>query len=162
PDPILKPLQPRLAAPRFVVVNFWSWFLRVFKLLAVSWILSPGGIAKAQDALRSAISLQPVIAPAQPLPVDLRPEHPHLGPVQLTYGLYAGLELNDNITTSETDPQSDLLLEGGLNVGLFWPATLQSALQFGLSVGYVHYVRNPQFDHVQVAPNSALTWSIGF
>lgn len=121
-----------------------------------------GGIARAQDALRSALSLAPVIAPTQTTPVDLRPDRPHLGPVQLTLGTYAGLELNDNVNSSRLDPQSDLLLRGGVTTGLAWPATTQSDLRFGSSFGYVHYLKNSQYDHLEVGPNSALSWAIGF
>ena len=119
-------------------------------------------MTRAQDALRSALSLAPVIAPTQTTPVDLRPDRPHLGPVQLTLGAYAGLEFNDNVNSSQLDPQSDLLLRGGVSAGLFWPATTQSDLRFGSSFGYVHYLKNSQYDHLEVGPNSALSWAIGF
>jgi hypothetical protein len=136
-------------------------FPRCFPLAAGSLL----GVksAQAQDALRSALSLQPVISPSQTAPaVDLRPERPHLGPVQLTLGAYTSLELNDNIGNSQFNPQSDLLIRGGLNLGVIWPATLQSELRFSSSIGYLHYVKNSFNDHLEVAPTSALSWAIRF
>jgi hypothetical protein len=128
----------------------------------VAGLLLGGGPVRAQDALRSALSLQPVIAPTQTAPVDLHPDQPHFGPVHFTLGVYTGLELNDNVNSSQFDPQSDLLLRGGANIGLFWPATTQSELRFGSSFGYVHYLKNSQYDHLEVAPTSALSWAVGF
>ena len=117
---------------------------------------------RGQDALRSALSLSPVISPTQTAPVNLTPDRPHLGPVQLTLGAYTGLELNDNIVTTEFNPLSDLLLRAGLDLGFDWPLTTQSELRFGSSFGYVHYLNYSQYDHLEVAPTSALSWAIGF
>jgi hypothetical protein len=145
---MLSKMRPALKPPGLVGV--------------VAGFLLGGGSSQAQDALRSALSLQPVIAPTQTAAVDLRPDRPHAGPVQFTLGAYTGVELNDNVNTSQFDPQSDLLLRGGVTMGLVWPATIQSELRFGSSFGYVHYLQNSQYDHLEVAPNSALSWAVGF
>jgi len=116
----------------------------------------------AQDALRSALSIQPSTQPSQVEPVNLQPDRPHLGPVQLALGAYTGMEFNDNINASEFDPRSDLLVRAGLNLGFFWPVTTGSQLNFSSSIGYVHYLRNSRYDHLEVAPSSALNWVVGF
>ena len=148
-------------ARSFVFHAFPSFNLQRLVFLTANLVLG-NGMARGQDALRSAISLQPVISPTQAAPVDLRPDRPHLGPVQFTLGAYTGVELNDNVNSSQVDPQSDLLLRGGVTMGLLWPATTQSELRFGSSFGYVHYLRNSQYDHLEVAPDSALSWAVGF
>src|SRR5262249_48615772 len=125
--------------------------------LAVSPV--PG---RAQDALRSVLSLAPVIQETQSQPVSLAPDRPHLGPVQLTLGGYAGVDFSDNVNASEFQPQPDVLLRCGANLGFFWPATLQSQLLFSSTFGYVHYVKNSNYDHLQIDPQSALSWAIGF
>ena len=135
---------------------------RSWQLLLVAGCVLAGRPASAQDALRSALSLAPVISPTQTAPVNLTPDRPHLGPVQLTLGAYTGLELNDNIVTTEFNPLSDLLLRAGLNLGFDWPVTTQSELRFGSSFGYLHYLSHSQYDHLEVAPTSALSWAIGF
>jgi hypothetical protein len=151
-----------------VFIRVHPWLNAVFRPKArgvvgvVAGFLLGSGTAQAQDALRSAISLEPVIAPTQAAAVDLRPDRPHIGPVDFTLGVYTGLELNDNVNSSQVDPQSDLLLRGGVTTGLFWPATIQSELRFGASFGYVHYLRKSQYDHLEAAPDSALSWAIGF
>jgi hypothetical protein len=118
--------------------------------------------ARGQDALSSALSLEHIFTANQTAPVDLRPDRPHLGPVQLSLSLYAGIQGNDNINASETNPQSDLLLSGGMNFGFFWPATDHSEVHFGGRLGYVHYLRYSQNDYFEAAPDSALTWALEF
>lgn len=130
-------------------------------ILVTSGCLLTGSGVQAQDALRNALQLAPMIGSATTAPSITAPETPHLGPVQLQAGTYAGLELNDNVNSSQFKPQSDLLLRAGLSLGLAWPITDESDLRFSSSFGYVHYLRNGQYDHLEVAPNSALAWAIG-
>jgi hypothetical protein len=137
-----------------------KWVIGTSSAAAILFqLVSP---VQAQDALRSALSLQPEIEKSQLGTVNLQPDRPHLGPVQLALGLYGGLEFNDNVNSSEQNPQADLLLRGGLNLGFFWPATTQSQINFSSSIGYVHYLKNTQYNHLEISPNSALSWIIGF
>lgn len=117
--------------------------------------------AVGQDALRSALTIEPVLGASPPVSELSSGSLPHLGPVQLETGAYTGLELNDNINSSQSEAKPDLLLRGGLNLGLLWPATSESNLHFNSNFGYVHYLRYSQYDHLEVAPTSALSWSIG-
>jgi hypothetical protein len=128
--------------------------------VAVSLLVSSAKIV-AQDALRSALSLEPVLRPQPDVPLEISRVKSHLGPVALNLGTYAGLELNDNVNSSELDPRADFVSRAGLSFGLSWPVTDSSELRFGSNAGYVHYLRNPQYDHLEVAPNSALSWAIG-
>lgn len=131
-------------------------------LFAVTGCFAALVSAPAQDALRNALALQPLIDSHSTLSVEPPADKPHLGPVDLELGAYAGAEINDNVNSSQLDPRADVLLRSGLNLGLAWPVTSESNLHLSSSFGYVHYLRNSQFDHLEVAPNSALAWSIGF
>jgi len=135
--------------------------LRPLRCFLAGYGLFTGVLARGQDALTSALSLEPIFSANQTAPVDLRPNRPHIGPVQLSLGFYAGIEANDNINASETNPESDLLLHGGMSLGFIWPATEQSEVRFSGTLGYVHYVRYSQNDHLEIAPDSALTWAVG-
>lgn len=126
--------------------------------------LALAAAAPAQDALRSALSLDSTLArPSNTnAPVDLTPPSTHLGPVQVGLGLYASGQFNDNLFLVEQAPQSDFILSGGLRMGLTWPATEKSELHLNTSVGYVHYLDHSQYDTLEVAPDSALSWSMFF
>ncbi len=45
-----------------------------------------------------------------------------------------------------------------MNLGVSWPATSLSTLQFSSQVGYNFYLRHPADDYLQISPGSALTW----
>jgi len=144
----------RRAACRKIPLGVGCW-------LAVRIVFYPGATARAQEALHSALALDAVVL-AQTPTVALPPEQPHLGPVSFTLGAYFGVEANDNINASQNGPQADTIIHSGLNVGLFWPATDQSDLNFSLTMGYAKYLRHPSNDRIEIAPGSALTWKISF
>jgi hypothetical protein len=113
--------------------------------------------AAGQEAVFNAVSVDNILAQNVS---ELKPDQPHLGPVQLSYGLYAGTEYNDNVFATQSNPQADTLLRGGVNLGLYWPATERSVVQFSTGVGYLHYFNHSQIGGVEITPNSALTWAI--
>lgn len=121
-----------------------------------------GASATGQDALTSSLAVAKAVQSAQDAVANLAPDRPHLGPVQLSLGLYNSMSFSDNINFSQTDPQSDAILRAGVNVGFFWPATQQSDLSFSARFGYAYYVKNPQLGYVEIAPNSALAWNVFF
>ena len=116
---------------------------------------------RSQDALRNALSVDTVLAQPPPSTLTPTPDRPHLGPVQVSAGLYAGFEFNDNINGSQLDPKADVLLRGGTSLALAWPATERSELQFDAGLGYLHYWSHPEYGGLEVTPNSALVWEIG-
>lgn len=88
------------------------------------------------------------------------PDVHHLGPVLFAPGLYTGIQFNDNITLAQEGTLSDEIIHSGVTLNVNWPATPQSALNLDVSIGYRHYLEHSQYDGLEVAPNSALTYSI--
>jgi hypothetical protein len=132
-------------------------------------VLCLGPAALAQEALDSALSLDAGEAQAQALkrratnaPAVWFPDAWHLGPVQLTVGVYAGVQVDDNINQAQTNPRSDAIVSSGLNLGFAWPATERSEVDLSSAVGYVKYLRYSANDQTQIAPGSVLTWKIDF
>ena len=81
--------------------------------------------AAGQEAVRNAVSVDTTLSQNQNQVFELKPDQPHLGPVQLSYGLYAGTEFNDNVFETQSNPQADTLLRGGANLGLYWQQTVR-------------------------------------
>jgi hypothetical protein len=130
-------------------------------------VLYPATPARAQEALNNALSLDWAEAQMNaPKPqatnsaATFSPEPRRLGPVQYSLGAYAGAAFTDNINLAQYAPQSDLILSGGVNVGLIWPATPQSELDFSTAIGHTKYLSHSGNDHLDVAPGSVLTWKI--
>jgi hypothetical protein len=117
--------------------------------------------ARGQEALYNAVSLDQTIT-GQANTVVTQPDQPHLGPVQLSLGAYAGVSYNDNINGSANQPESDVILQPGVNVGFNWPATDRSNLQFATGLGYVHYVTYTANNGLVVTPGSALTYGLSW
>jgi hypothetical protein len=127
--------------------------------LSIVSVVLPVLSAAGQDALRNALSIDTSLSQSQN--TALHPGGMHWGPVQWSVGIYGDTEFNDNINLSESGQQSDVILHSGLNLGLLWPATERSVLQFGAGLGYLYYVEHNQYGGLEVSPNSALSWQIG-
>lgn len=135
--------------------------------LALAWLagviaLLVGNSARGQEALRSSLAYDRAVEPNQNPVVNPSPELPHWGPVQLSLGAYTGADYEDNILLTQTNTQPDGILHAGLNLGFDWPATPQSDVNLNTSLGYAHYLNNPQYDYLEVGPNSLLSWNVSF
>ncbi len=128
---------------------------------AVLW-LAGRATALAQEDFRSTLALDRIEAQYQNPPVELRPDPPRLGPVQLSLGLYTGAEFNDNINLAPVNAQSNVILRGGVSLGAALPATERSTLRLSANIGYVHYLHYSAYDGLEVSPNSALTYDLEF
>jgi hypothetical protein len=130
--------------------------------LIVTLGLLPVFISRGQEALRSAQSADAAIDSQAGTAVAPRPDSLHAGPVFLNLGAYVGTTFDDNINASQTDPQSEVSIHTGLSLGFLWPATDKSQIQFGSQFGYVTYLEHTRSDSIEIAPDSALTWSLPF
>ena len=127
--------------------------------LVIGTILTNASV-HAQQALLSALSLDSIVQSQQTnSTVVPYQEVPHLGPVQWSVGAYSGITLDDDINLSQNNPESDVIVGTGLNLGCSWLVTGLSQLNFSSQVGYNFYWEHPNDDFVQIAPGSALSWS---
>jgi hypothetical protein len=144
---------------RRVAMNVETSF-SLSSLLAACCLLLPNRAA-GQDALFSNLALDRTLSNAQPGPAAaVIPDAHHLGPVAFAVAPYTGVQFNDNINLAAQDTQSDAIIRAGVTLDVNWPATPQSALHLDGSIGYRHYLEHSQYDGLEVAPNSALSYSI--
>lgn len=137
-----------------------AWFrTRRFGWVAVLSLLAPGA-GRGQEALRSAMELDQTIAAYTNGPVALTPNIHHWGPVPFTVGAYAGTTYDDNINEAQDNPESDIVLSAGVNLGASWAPTGQSQLQLGTGIGYIRYLKNTQNSGLSVTPDSAVTYAV--
>jgi hypothetical protein len=131
-------------------------------LFPAALCLAGRATAPAQEDFRSTLALDRLEAQYTNPPVELRPDPPRLGPVQLSLGLYTGAEFNDNIDFAPVNGQSDVILRGGVSLGAALPATERSTLRLSADIGYLHYTQYSAYDGIEVSPNSALTYDLDF
>jgi hypothetical protein len=141
---------------------FSIWTLKGSLAAALAAALAWGGTARAQEALYSAIMLDRIVQPATNGPVPAGHSVPHLGPVQFTFGSTASVAYDDNVNLTASSPQADMILSAGLSARLAWPVTPQSELDLNAGIGYTRYLANSSLSHWDIAPDSALTWSVMF
>jgi hypothetical protein len=138
------------------------WPPRFFIPFGIGCLFAGASVTRvdAQDALQSALSLDSILQAQQNSSTEIPPGQPRLGPVQLSLGVYSGVQYNNNINLAQYNPQSDVILGNGVNLGAFWPVTALSELNFSSAVGYNYYLEHPNQSYVNVAPGSALNWSV--
>jgi hypothetical protein len=85
-----------------------------------------------------------------------------LGPVLAKLSASLGLEFNDNITLSENNRESDLIVRPSLYANVLWQVSELNALRLDLGIGYAAYASHSQFDtqSLLIAPLSALSFDV--
>ncbi len=67
-----------------------------------------------------------------------------VGPVNVGFGLYQGLEYNDNVNRSGTDPVEDVISTTLLNIDANYQITQNNRLSISTAIGFDHYFDNPE------------------
>jgi hypothetical protein len=85
-----------------------------------------------------------------------------LGPVLAKFSASLGLEFNDNITLSENNRESDLIVRPALYANVAWQVSELNALRLDLGIGYAAYASHSEFDtqSLLIAPQSALSFDL--
>ncbi len=107
-------------------------------------------------------------APSQIAPVvQIQPEDENkynlaVGPVRFNVAAGVGIEFNDNITYSETNRESDVILRPSLNLDSTVKLSELNTLRFSIGVSYAKYFQHPEFDTrgILLSPNSELAFSV--
>ena len=81
-----------------------------------------------------------------------------LGPVSLRFQSEMGIELTDNVNYSNTNRVSDMAFLPSLNTRAFWPISENNSLFFSTGIGYTTYLRTSSDDHLNITPDSNLTF----
>lgn len=121
-------------------------------------MLLPAAAVRGQDALISALALDRTMETNTNAPIGLAPEGHHLGPVPFSLGASTTALYDDNINGVGSNPQSDVLLSAGVNLGLSWAPTGESQLQLGSGLGYTKYLENTRNSGFDISPDSAVTY----
>lgn len=116
-------------------------------------------LASAQEALRNSTALQ------------FSTEAPRLRPDSLPYTVKSGdfsllvtpslaLDYNDNIRTSNSNPEDDFILRPALGLNLSYPITQRNLLLLNVSFGYSKYLRHDDLSTWFVQSGSQLSFDV--
>jgi hypothetical protein len=85
-----------------------------------------------------------------------------LGPISVDLSARVDFDYNDNITYSQHDRLSDLLIEPQINANILWQVSEVNSLRLNLGIGYQAYLDHSQYDSssLTIAPNSQLEYDV--
>ena len=81
-----------------------------------------------------------------------------IGPVRFSVAAGFGVEFNDNITLSDNNRESDIILRPSLSLDATWRMTDMNVLRFTLGASYAKYLDHSQYDTdgILLSPTSQL------
>jgi hypothetical protein len=81
-----------------------------------------------------------------------------IGPVRFSLAAGVGVEFNDNITLSENNRQSDVIIRPIAELEAIWRISDLNTLRFSLGMSYAKYIDHSQYDTdgVLISPTSAI------
>lgn len=90
-----------------------------------------------------------------------------LGPVNVGFGFYQGIEYNDNINRSGIDPISDVITTTMLNIDANYQVTQNNRLSISTAIGFDNYWNHPELSPygdgnfiLNVLPGSTIAFDI--
>lgn len=114
----------------------------------------------AQDSLRMSLASAEAArlrreAAARTEQYDLR-----LGPTAWRFQAGLGLQYNDNLRSTSSDQEQDLITRPELDAQMRWPVSDVNTLDFSIGVGYALYATHPEYDRPFVKPGSELSFDL--
>jgi hypothetical protein len=129
--------------------------------LASLLCMLPSHQASAQESVRPSLAGDRIASLQRPA-IDSSNYNLKLGPALINLSSGLQLEFNDNITLSEHNRESDLIIRPSINASALWQVTELNALRLDLGIGYVKYLNHSQFDTggLLIAPNSNVSFDV--
>src|SRR6202008_1402268 len=131
----------------------------IFGLLSSHLLCAPQAIA--QESIRASLAGDAAAVSRSPA-LSNTAYTLQVGPVLARFSASLGLEFNDNITLSENNRESDLIVRPSLYANILWQVGELNALRLDLGIGYAAYASHSQFDtqSLLIAPQSALAFDV--
>ena len=131
----------------------------VFGLISSYLLCATQGVA--QESIRASLAGDAAAFARRPV-LSNTGYNLQLGPVLARFSASLGLEFNDNITLSQTNRESDLIVRPSAEANLAWQVSELNALRLDLGIGYAAYASHSQFDtqSLLIAPLSALSFDV--
>jgi hypothetical protein len=118
-----------------------------------------GTFLAAQEALQTALEGDRS-AQARQLKSGSNTDRIKAGPLEFNVGLSFETEFNDNVNSSETQRESDVIFRPQLDLHSFLPVTKTGQLSLGLGIGYAAYLDNRDLSHLFIRPDSELAYDV--
>lgn len=136
--------------------------LALISLPIIAGTLATSSTVHAQEALQTAVQGDRSYQTRRQQAIE-SPMPMHAGPVGFSVGATLGLTYDDNVLLQDMNPQEDFIITPGADLGIYYPITDHTRINFGVGLGYEVYTQGARQDRFTLAPNSelALDFEIG-
>ena len=125
----------------------------------VAFIVLAASPAPAQEALRNSLTGEAAAA-ARKIQVASLPYTFKSGDFKVLVTPSLGLDWNDNINVSKTDPQQDFILKPRVQLNLSYPITQNNLLSLSVGGGYDKYLDHDRYSTWYLQSGSELSFDI--
>lgn len=125
--------------------------------LAFAIVSLPAG---AQEAIRMSLAGEASAEARRRAATSFNYYNLKLGPVAWRFEASAGVQYHDNITYSQYAPKSDFILRPQLDTAMRWTLTERNTLNLNFGVGYLKYLKYPEYDRFNIDPNSEIGFDL--
>jgi hypothetical protein len=113
----------------------------------------------SQESLRLSLASEAAAA-ARRAALENQIGNIQIGRASLFAGGGFGLELNDNVSYTDSPRQEDIILHPGASLAGSIPLSEANELYLSLDIGYSKYLRYSQYDRLLIAPGSQLAFDV--
>jgi hypothetical protein len=128
-----------------------------FNLWLMAAVLQAPAGASAQEALRNSLALQ-ALAETNVVNLETIPYTVKSGDFRLLVTPSVGVQWNDNINLSSSNPQQDYIVTPMVRLDANYPITQFNLLRLDVGVGYAEYLEHSQYSAWQVNSGSRLSF----
>jgi hypothetical protein len=114
---------------------------------------------QAQEALRTAVEGDRSYQTRRQQAVE-SPMPMHWGPVGFSIGAGLRATYDDNVLLEDANPQEDFIIAPGVDLGVYYPITDRTRLNFAVGVEYEIYTEGSREDRFALAPTSQLAFDM--
>jgi len=113
-------------------------------------------LAPAQDALRNSIAVQ-AAAQQRILTLESQPYTFKAGDFRLLLAPSLGLDWNDNVNLSKSNPEDDFILRPMLALNASYPITQRNLLHLNVTLGYDKYFQHDNLTRLRIQSGSEVS-----
>jgi hypothetical protein len=116
--------------------------------------------ASAQEAVRMSMASAQAAEARRRAATTLGHYSLELGPTAWNFGAGLGLDYNDNVNYTDSNPESDFIVRPQINTRMLWPISDRNSIDLSVGAGYLAYLQQPGLSRFFVTPDSELSFDL--
>jgi hypothetical protein len=116
--------------------------------------------AQAQESVRMSLASAAAAEDRQKAASSFGYYNLKLGPTAWSFSATLGVDYNDNVNYTETNPEGDIIFRPQINARSMWPVSDQNSINFSLGAGYSAYMQHTDLSQFFITPNSGLSFDM--